>query len=308
MLLLLLLWLLTWPSQALPASAPTRTVLAMGTTLAVHLGTPAQAEAALAAVARVEGWGSTWRSDTAFAALNRSEGRPTHLPPEALAVLARAQTWSRRTGGAFDPVLGRLVAAWGIRRGGATQGAADLEVARRASGSGHLSLDPRAGSARLANSAQVEEGGFLKGHALDAARVASGAPGGLLDFGGQLLAWGRPVDVEVASPSDRQRPALRLRLSDASLAVSALRERGSHILDPRTGRPAPDWGAVAVLAASALDADCLSTALYVLGPDAGPDWAEAEGLAAAFLSHDGTVAMTTAFRALHPTLLDPETP
>jgi thiamine biosynthesis lipoprotein len=61
-----------------------------------------------------------------------------------------------------------------------------------------------------------------------------------------------------------------------------------------------------VVAAEALTADVLSTALYVLGPDAGSAWAERRGVAAAFLLHDGTVRMTPAFRSLHPTLIPQE--
>jgi thiamine biosynthesis lipoprotein ApbE len=41
-----------------------------------------------------------------------------------------------------------------------------------------------------------------------------------------------------------------------------------HLIDPRTGLPALDWGSISVSASLALDADCLSTALFVLGPEA----------------------------------------
>ncbi|MDX1632235.1 MAG: FAD:protein FMN transferase, partial [Thermoanaerobaculia bacterium] len=39
-----------------------------------------------------------------------------------------------------------------------------------------------------------------------------------------------------------------------------------HLLDPRTGRPAEDFGSLTVIAPSAFRADCLSTGLFVLGP------------------------------------------
>jgi thiamine biosynthesis lipoprotein len=50
-------------------------------------------------------------------------------------------------------------------------------------------------------------------------------------------------------------------------------ERLGHILDPRTGRPSGDFGSVTVWAPDAFTADCLSTALYVMGPDAALAWA-----------------------------------
>ena len=62
----------------------------------------------------------------------------------------------------------------------------------------------------------------------------------------------------------------------------------------------------AVVAADGLTADVLSTALYVMGPEAGLAWAHRQGLAAAFLHRDGRIRMTPAFRALHPKLLSRE--
>jgi len=46
-----------------------------------------------------------------------------------------------------------------------------------------------------------------------------------------------------------------------------------HILDPRSGEAVPWWGSVTVVSADPLEADILSTALYVMGPEAGMAWA-----------------------------------
>ena len=90
------------------------------------------------------------------------------------------------------------------------------------------------------------------------------------------------------------------------MSGSGTSERGRHILDPRSGNPCPSWGSTAVVAPKALTADVLSTALYVLGPDAGFAWAERHGVAAAFLLNDGGLRMTRAFRSLNPTLIPRE--
>ncbi len=283
-----------------------RSVLAMGTRLDLHLEGPghldAASEAALRESARIEAACSTWKPASAWSRLNAAGGRPVALAPEWLEVLAQAQAWQRRTEGAFDPVLMALMRVWDIRGGGHRHPSAEeLARARRAAGSALLVLDRKAGTARLRDpEAGVEEGGFLKGYALDRMRAAAGTPGGLLNFGGQLLAWGRPVEASIADPQDRQRPRLSIRLKDASLSSSGTSERGRHILDPRTGRRCPAWGSVAVVAPDGLTADILSTALYVLGPERGLAWADRHGTAAAFLLNDGTIRMSPAFRALHP--------
>src|SRR6185436_4182402 len=87
------------------------------------------------------------------------------------------------------------------------------------------------------------------------------------DFGGQIASFGgHGDDVELADPRDRARPVLRLRLSGGSLSTSGDGEHPGHLLDPRTGRPARDFGTVTVRAGSGALADALSTALFVMGP------------------------------------------
>ncbi len=298
-------------AQGAPAPGLDRTVLAMGTELRLHVegkGDLARAsEAALAEGARIEAACSTWDPASTWSRLNAAGGRPVALEVEWLALLGEMKAWQARTEGAFDPALLALVQAWGLREGGQIPKADALAEARRAAGARLLELDLTVGTARLDHpAAGVEEGGFLKGYALDRMRQAAGVPTGLFDFGGQLLAWGRPVPVSVADPLNRQRPRLNLLLRDASLSGSGTSERGRHLLDPRCGEPCPSWGSTAVVASEALTADVLSTALYVLGPDAGLAWAKRHGVAAAFLLNDGTVQMSPAFRSLHPTLIPRE--
>lgn len=298
---------------AAQGSAPVldRTVLAMGTELRLHLEGKADlgraSALALAEVARIEAACSTWNPASSWSRLNAAGGRPMVLDAEWLALLGEMKAWQGRTEGAFDPALRALVQAWGLREGGRTPEAGTLAEARRAAGAHLLELDQAAGTARLAHPvAGVEEGAFLKGYALDRMRQAAGVSTGLLDFGGQLLAWGRAVPVSVADPKDRQRPRLSFRLHNASLSGSGTSERGGHILDPRSGALCPSWGSTAVVAPEALTADVLSTALYVLGPDVGFAWAERRGVAAAFLLNDGGLRMTRAFRSLHPTQIPRE--
>jgi thiamine biosynthesis lipoprotein len=231
------------------------------------------------------------------------------LAAEWISLLGRIQVWNQRTEGAFDPVLMALMRAWGIREGGRTPTPQALAEAREASGSDLLILDKGRGTARLLSPrAGVEEGGFLKGYALDGMRTAAGVASGWMDFGGQVLAWGVPLTVDVADPRDRHRTYCSLVLNEASLSCSGTSERGRHILDPRSGEPCPAWGSTAVVMTDALSADVLSTALYVLGPDRGLAWAEGHGVAAAFLLNDGSIRMTDAFQALHPSLISREKP
>jgi thiamine biosynthesis lipoprotein len=99
----------------------------------------------------------------------------------------------------------------------------------------------------------------------------------MVDFSGNLRGFGRSFPVEVQHPRGADAPPATWLLRDAALSTSGDYERSflldgvrySHILDPRTGRPARGVGSVTVAAPSAVEADALSTALFVLGPERG---------------------------------------
>lgn len=254
----------------------------------------AASEAVFSAVRAEEALLSTWEDGTALSRLNRAPvGRAVRVPGRLLALLEEAWTWSARLEGAFDPAVGALVEAWDLRGEGRRPAPGRLRRARAASGRSCFELRPAAGEAvRRCEGAWIDAGGFGKGSALRRARRAlegSGAAGALLDFGGQLLALGAPPggdawSVTVAHPERRGEPVLRLRVAGRSVATTGTSERGvavdgrrmGHVLDPRTGRPAPAWGSVTVVARDPMEADLLSTALYVLGPT--PGLARARGL------------------------------
>lgn len=301
---------------ALIATPPTqdREVYAMGTRLKLHLEAAdpvAAAEVVLAEVERIEAACSTWRSGSEWSRINVAGGRAVVVDPEWIRLLAQAKEWSRRTQGAFDPVLMALLKAWGLREGGLAPTTIDQAEARRASGATLLELDPLTSTLRLGSpQAGLEEGAFLKGYALDAVRrkaITQGAQNGWADLGGQLLAWGIPKKVDIADPVQRQTARASVLLSDASLSTSGCSERGRHLLDPRTGMPCEAWGSVTVVAASALDADVLSTALYVLGPEQGLAWASDHQVSALFLLNHGGARMSPGFAARHPTFIHGET-
>ena len=65
-----------------------------------------------------------------------------------------------------------------------------------------------------------------------------------------------------------------------------------HILDPRTGFPITRKTSVVVWHQSALVADVLSTALYVMGVEEGLRWAEIRGVAACFIVPEDEVLDT----------------
>lgn len=260
-----------------------RRVHVMGTFLSVRAwgdrhSAAGAVEQAVREVERMDALLSTWRPGTGLDRLNRAPaGEPVQLPQALFDLLSEVQGWSRATGGAFDPGVGPLVDAWGVRSGGRTPEPAEVRAALEAVRAG-VTLDPvgRTG-ARNHPGSWLDSGAFGKGAGLRDAAVPlrqSILCGAVLDFGGQLLVLGGPRPVGVAHPLRREEPVASLAVADASVATSGPSERPGHLLDPRTGHPAPWEGSVTVVAEDPLVADILSTALHVLGPAEGMRWAE----------------------------------
>lgn len=279
--------------SALAATSPSpvtveRTVFLMGTTARIvtvaadREGAVAAGEAAFGALRAAEERLSTWTDTSELAALNHGPvGEILPLSDRLSRDLVRVEACVEETEGAFDPAVGTLVRAWDLRGEGRIPGSREIEAARRDAGWEHLELLPD-GLVRR-RPVLIEEGGFGKGAALDralSAAVETGASGVEIDLGGQIARLGMaPEDrpVVVAHPRRRGLPLVELTVDEGtfSVATSGNGERSllvdgrrlGHLLDPRTGRPARDFGSLTVVAPSALRADCLSTGLFVLGPE-----------------------------------------
>jgi len=259
---------------------------------------------------------STWRDDSAISSLNRQPlGQTWQANARLCRMFIELYAWQAATGGAFDPAVGPLTSAWGIHDAGRIPTSAELDASRANAGLGHLAFDAERCTLTRDTDVTIDVGAFGKGEALDRVRAAIDDVPWLIDFGGQVSVNGLPPDADwwtiaIAHPLLRDRPYLQVRLSEGSLSTSGGSERDlevegvrvAHHIDPRTGQPAPFRGSVTVAPPSALVADALSTALYVMGPEQGLTWAELRNLAVCFLvpQDDGTVRimMTDAFRPL----------
>lgn len=268
-----------------------RRLSVMGTSLDIHVDAADRERALLAseravtALQTAESRLSTWREDTELSRLNRAPaGQPFPLSPDLASDLGAARRCWQETAGAFDPSVGGLVQAWGLREGGRRPGADELRKALDATGLETLRLGPGGVAVRERTDLILEEGGFGKGAGLAKALEELGRDPGVtrasLDLGGQVAVLG-PWSIPVADPRLRDRPAVALAIDGGSVATSGNSERGivvagehlGHILDPRSGQPSADFGSLTVWTADPLRADCLSTGLYVMGPEAALEWA-----------------------------------
>jgi thiamine biosynthesis lipoprotein len=268
----------------------------MGSFFEVRLGTRVPgavelASRALDVVEALEDQLTVYRDDSEVSRLNAS----AHLGPITVeaglfGLLERAIAISRETGGAYDVTSGALSLAWGFTKGPkrVPDPATWLE-ARARTGSNHLILDPlRKTVAFDCPGIIINLGSIGKGHAIDRAVDVIRAhwwPTTALIHGGRssLYALGSPPDdfggrwqIALRDPFFPEVPLGTIHLRNRGMGTSGssfqrFEANGrvyGHILDPRIGEPAADGPAsVTVLAPTAAEADALSTAFYLLGPE-----------------------------------------
>ncbi|HWQ87558.1 FAD:protein FMN transferase [Brevundimonas sp.] len=299
----------------------------MGTTWAVRLVPPpgpdraafqTAIEAELAAVVALF---SHWDPTSELARLNAAPPGFWAVSQPFWDLLNTALDLADDTNGAVDPTLGALVDLWGFGPPGPrTDIPSDDEIAaaRALSGWGVLRLNREARAVQQLGGVKLDLSGIAKGHAVDRVSerlTALGAVHHLVEIGGELRGagvkpGGHPWWVELQQAPGTPAPRTAAALFDIAVATSGdwVRRFGSadriysHTIDGRTGRPVDNGVAsVTVLADTALHADAMATALTVMGPAEGLAWAEALGIAAAFVVRtDGGLVevVSSAFAAM----------
>ncbi|WP_111641643.1 FAD:protein FMN transferase [Marinimicrobium alkaliphilum] len=268
----------------------------MGTRIDANLWQPdpTLAREALAAVAAEMHWVdhqfSPYRDDSQLSRLNREASRasvdaPLNISPELSELLARAAHYSELTDGAFDITFASVGRLYDYRAGerpdpdtlAALRDAIDYRLIR---------LDVERHEVYYADArVYADLGGIAKGYAVQRAMDALRSLGiehASVSAGGDSQVIGerhdRPWVVGIKNPRDPESIAIRLPLTDAAISTSgdyeryfidADGERIHHILNPDTGTPAGDIASATVIGPSAYDTDPLSTAVFIMGVDAG---------------------------------------
>lgn len=148
----------------------------------------------------------------------------------------------------------------------------------------------------------VDPTGFVKGWAaqrsLDVLR-RSGIRGALVNAAGDTASFGGPQPgaefrIGIVDPARTQRLACIVN-SPGAVATSGVYERGDHLIDPRTGRPASRAASATVTGTDLGLADALATALAVAGEQALPLIEGLDDYEALIIADDGTASMTSCF-------------
>jgi thiamine biosynthesis lipoprotein len=294
-----------------------RTVTAMGTVVTIqvvgHGETPRSREERGAAVDRALAWferinDSLTRFDprSELSRLTTQVGRPVAVSALLYEAVRFALAVAEESGGAFDPTIGHQMEQLGFNREFRTGAVVHTDAVRDDRVSHRdVHLDPYHHSIMLLRPLLLDLGAVAKGLAIDMA-VRELMPFGnfAVDAGGDLYlgglnAEGAPWSVGIRHPRAADQLIATLRVSDRAVCTSGDYERptpigdgGHHILDPRAGTSADALASVTVLAPSAMVADALATAAFVMGPADGLALLEAHGVDGLLVTPALDVVMT----------------
>lgn len=293
------------------ASATSR---ALGTGIQVAVTEDARLQDAMAAVmnwlAQLDLAASRFRADSEISRLNAAGGVPTRVTPLLARVIAVALDVAAITDGIVDPTVGSAMNTIGYDRDFDEVARAELRSARAqpapAPGWHSVQLDRDSGVVTLGRGVQLDVGSSAKAFAADeTAELAEREieAGVLVNLGGDIAVAGTPPEdgwrVRVtdhhASTADAAGQTIAITaggLATSSTTVRAWSVAGvpmHHIVDPRTGLPAPVvWRTVSATGPTCVAANAASTAAIVLGAGAAP-WLRRHGFPARLVAHDGRV-------------------
>lgn len=278
-----------WKPSAAGRVMIERTVVAMGTTVSItaygenraHL-IKATTEA-FEELHRLDRQLSVFRPTSEISQLNAADvGEPVQLGEVTMEVLAAAGRYTELTAGRFDVTVGGLLSSMGFHEDArARRTITDHELADVKEGIGwqHIRLGTGGHAIRTHAATQIDLGGIGAGFAVD--RMGTilqrhGIEAGLINHSGDVLAIGTPPEAEgwtvaIPDPLAPDRHLIRLTLRDQALSTSSNYrttrivggQKVGHILEPQTGENPEQWASVTMLAPTSLEADALSTALFV---------------------------------------------
>lgn len=215
--------------------------------------------------------------------------RDIPIKPELARLIRDATEISERSRRLFNPAIGKFVGLWNFHASEFLPSNPDAaEIERLLNGDPKMTdLAVEENVVNCANrDVQLDFGGYAKGYALDRAIAflrRREVPGVLINIGGNLMALGtkcgQPWRVGIQHPR-KPEPIALLSLHDGeAISTSGDYERYfmrdgkrySHLIDPRTGRPAGESQSATVLVArrdaAGTSSDASSGPLFIRGPN-----------------------------------------
>ena len=239
--------------------------------------------------------------------MNHAAGQPVELSAGTRQLLADALALCASTDGALDVTMYPVVRAWGFTTGEYRVPESDeLSALLERVDFARVSLEGN--TLTIPADMELDLGAVAKGFTGDQLMelfAASGVTSAIVELGGNIQTLGAKPDgspwrVAVQSPDGGYAGALEI-IDKAAVTSGGYQryfeqdgETYWHIMDPATGRPARSGlVSVTIVTDRGVEADGLSTALFVMGKDrAAAYWKTHPGFDFILIDEDGCVTVT----------------
>ncbi len=231
--------------------------------------------------------------------INENAGQePVTVANEVLGLIEDSLYYGEKTRGAFDITIAPVMDLWGFY-GNDPQLPDRREIEEKLNSVDYrwVELDTAEGTVFLPREGMaLDLGGIAKGYVVDRGMEVlkeEGIEHAFVNAGGDIrVIGGKPGEddplwkIGIPHPGSegvrRDRLAARVPLHSSAIATSGdyerffekEGERYHHILDPATGYPADELSGVTVIASEAVEADILSTSIFVMGRQEGMELVE----------------------------------
>jgi len=217
---------------------------------------------------------SRYIPDSEVSRFNNTQGT-VHVSPELYELLQLALTTYQKTG-VFEITLLPAIKLWDYKRG-LIPNSDKLVSVKNVIGSQWIELKPNF-TVLKKKPVMIDLGGIAKGYAVYQTYLLlknAGITAGIIRIGGEIYAFGKEWKIGIADPQTKK-PHYLLKIKDKAVSTSGDYERFfnhqgqtySHILDPRTLRPAVVKAhGVTVIGDPVIDS--IPTSLFILGPEKG---------------------------------------
>lgn len=245
--------------------------------------------------------------------VNENQGEFVFVSSDTFYVLKKALDYAKMTEGKFDPSIGPLVDLWGIDTENArVPSIEELTLAKAKVNYKWVDLEQEKCSVRLKKEGmKLDLGAIVKGYAADELRKileAEGIKSAYINLGGNVLVMGGKPDntfwkIGIMDPRrNKNGVVVSFEVNDKTIVTSGNYERYfeedgvfyHHIIDPATGYPAESSIiSVSIITDNSIDADALSTCVFVLGLEKGLQLVDGlDGVEAILIKDDLGIIMT----------------
>jgi thiamine biosynthesis lipoprotein len=251
---------------------------------------------------------STYLSESELSLFNKGGTEWTEMSPETFTVIYYGLGLSRKTDGAYDITAGPLVNLWGFGPKKKQEVPGQMKIDKVKETVGYHLLEAREKGHKLRKKHKdvyVDLSSLAKGYGVDKVSMflmQKGLKNHLVEIGGEIkvsgqknkkgAAWRIGIETPKKGSSPGDSLNLIVPLKDAAMATSGnyrnffkVKDKSySHTIDPRTGKPVEHLlFSVSVVARDCMEADAWATALMVLGPEKGFEFATQNNIKAHFI-------------------------